>query len=177
MLKSRIELSDVKISDLIIPEDLRNGGYNLGDLLNMPNLHNIWNSIPHADAYQLSRMKLLGSIYKGSILEFYCNDRENDIDCIPNINLINQSVNKYISINFENLHEIINIINDENTCCVHLRNGDLETEKDYIKIIINLSKKFNKIIILSNYNTIFYLFIKNSIRFHKYYKSYLFLFK
>ena len=149
MLKSSINVSDIQITDLIIPEDLRNGGYNLGDLLNIPNLNNDWNSIPHADIHQLNRMKLLGSIYKDSILQFYCNGRSNDEESIPNINLIKQSVNKFISINYENLYEIINIIKDTNTCCVHLRNGDLESENDYINIIINLSKKFNKIIILS----------------------------
>jgi hypothetical protein len=149
MLKRILNESDIVITDKIIPEDGRKGGYNIGDLLNMPHLANIWGSSPHADLGALNRMKLLANNYKDSVLDYYCSGRINDEENVPNINLIKNAVEQFKTKNQEILEDIRIVVKEGNVCCVHIRNGDLDTELDFIKIIIRLSYKFNKIIILS----------------------------
>jgi hypothetical protein len=68
---------------------------------------------------------------------------------VPNIQLINYSLNIFIEENKDKLIDIFNIVKDPNTCCVHIRNGDLPTETDFINNIIQFSYKFEKIILLS----------------------------
>jgi hypothetical protein len=95
MLKGVLNLSDILITDKTIPEDTRNAGYNLGDLLNMPHLSNTWKSSPHRDSEELYRMNLLGSNYKDSVLDYYCSGRENEEENVPNINLIINAVEQF----------------------------------------------------------------------------------
>lgn len=149
MLKRSINAADIVIYDKIVPEDIRNGGYNVGDLLNMPSLADIWPSNPHADIHALNRMKLLGMNYQDSVVSNYCSSRDDDEEPVPNINRIINSVNEFKSKNEKELEEISAIVKEPNVCCVHIRNGDLNTEHDYINTIIKLSHLFDKIIILS----------------------------
>ena len=148
-MKRFINIEDIIITDKFIPDDERNAGYNIGDLLNMPNLADYWAGNPHADPYALHRMKLLGENYKDSILDYYCSGRENDKEPVPNVNLIIKSCEQFKSKNQEILEDISVIVKQKDVCCVHIRNGDVGTEVNFIDIVIKLSRKFNKIIILS----------------------------
>ena len=149
MLKRVLKLSDISITDKNILKDTRNAGYNLGDLLNMPHLGNMWDSSPHRNSEELYRMNLLGSNYKNSVLDYYCSGRENEEENVPNINLIINAVEQFKTKNQQILKDISVIVKEDNVCCVHVRNGDLDTEDDFIKVIIKLSYRFNKIILLS----------------------------
>jgi hypothetical protein len=148
-MKRNISDNDIIIRDNFIKEDERNAGYNLGDLLNMPSLLGIWNQKPHHDSYSLYRMNLLGDMYNDSILSYYCLNRENNDEIVPNINLIVNSTQSFIEKNTDTYKHIFDIVKDPENCCVHIRNGDCRTEDDYINLVINLSHKFKKIIILS----------------------------
>jgi hypothetical protein len=147
MLK-QVGYEDIKIYEKLIVEDTRRAGYNIGDLLNMPFLDNTWNRNPHNDNEILNRMNLIGDNYKGSVLNYYCEHRNID-DLVPNINLIVESVAYYNEMNKHNYEEILNIVKDKHTLCVHVRSGDLMTELEFINKIQQLSYRFKKIIILS----------------------------
>jgi hypothetical protein len=139
---------DIQIHEKPIEEDTRQAGYNIGDLLNMPYLDNTWISNPHYNNDGLNRMNLIGNAYKGSILNYYCEHRTID-DPVPNINLIVESVAYYNEMNKHKYEDILNIVKDKDTLCVHVRSGDLMTEMDFINKIEQLSYKFKKIILLS----------------------------
>ena len=147
-MKKYITLNDIVIKIEYIEEDNRNAGYNIGDLLNMPHLNNDWVSCPHVNKGQLDRMNLIGNKYTNSILYYYCSHRENE-ENVPNISRIVDSVETYKTNNKDTLKNMIDIVKDSKTLCVHVRNGDLHTEPDFIKLIINISHKVDKIIILS----------------------------
>lgn len=149
MLKRSIDIEDIVIYDKIIAEDTRNAGYNIGDLLNMPAIGDIWPSNPHANLPALERMKCLGMHYQDSIVSYYCSSREDDEEPVPNINRIINSVEHFKAKNEKVLEDISLIVKEPNVCCVHIRNGDLNTEDEYINTVIKLSFLFDKIIILS----------------------------
>ena len=147
MLKQLV-YEDVKIHEKTIEEDTRSAGYNIGDLLNMPYLDNTWNSNPHHDTNLLNRMNLISDNYKGSILNYYC-ERRGLNDPVPNIQLIVESVAYYNEINKHKYEDILKIVKDKDTLCVHVRSGDLMTEMEFMNKIEQLSHKFKKIILLS----------------------------
>ena len=147
MLK-QVVYEDINIYEKTIVEDTRRAGYNIGDLLNMPFLDNTWNRNPHNDNEILKRMNLIGDNYKGSILNYYCEHRTVD-DPVPNINLIVESVAYYNEMNKHKYEDILKIVKDKHTLCVHVRSGDLMTELEFINKIQQLSYRFKKIIILS----------------------------
>lgn len=149
MLKRSIDITDVVINDKIVEEDTRSAGYNIGDLLNMPNLCDCWPCNPHYNDDALERMKLLGQHYPDSILSYYCSTRKHNAEHVPNIKRVINSVNYFKCKNEADLEDISIIVKEPDVCCVHIRSGDLDTEQDYINIIIKLSHLFNKIIILS----------------------------
>lgn len=144
-MKKMITIEDIYKDNIVISEDTRQAGYNLGDLLNMPYLNEQWNNNPHHNNDALERMNLLSKYYKNSILEYYCKDRTEN-ECVPNIVRIVDSVNKFNE-HFNN--PIFDIITKQTTLCVHIRNGDLETETDYINLIKYLSTQYEIVIILS----------------------------
>jgi hypothetical protein len=147
MLKQLV-YEDVKIYEKEIKEDTRKAGYNIGDLLNMPFLDNTWNNNPHQDKDLLNRMNLIGENYKDSILNYYCTHRK-ESDPVPNINLIVESVSYYNEMNKHKFKDILDIVKDKDTLCVHVRTGDLMTELEFINKIEQLSYKFKRIILLS----------------------------
>uniref|UniRef100_A0A6C0JQ20 Uncharacterized protein n=1 Tax=viral metagenome TaxID=1070528 RepID=A0A6C0JQ20_9ZZZZ len=147
MLKQLV-YDDVKIYEKQIDEDTRKAGYNIGDLLNMPFLDNTWNRTPHHDMDLLKRMNLIGKNYKGSILNYYCDHRK-ESDPVPNINLIVESVTYYNEINKHKYEDVLNIVKDKDTLCVHVRSGDLMTELGFINKIEEMSYKFKRIVLLS----------------------------
>ena len=147
MLK-QVVYEDINIYEKTIVEDTRRAGYNIGDLFNMPYLDNTWNRNPHHEISILNRMNLLGANYPNSILNYYCQHRHAD-DPVPNINLIVESVAYYNEMNKHKYENILNIVKDKNTLCVHVRTGDLMTELEFINKIQQLSYKFKKIILLA----------------------------
>jgi hypothetical protein len=114
----------------------------------MPSLADAWNQSPHASPEVLKRMYLIANNYEKSVLWYYCLNRK-DNDIVPNISLIKDSVSKFTNDNIHSLSDIINIVKDPTCICVHIRNGDLDTEENYIKYIENISRMFNKVILLS----------------------------
>jgi hypothetical protein len=138
------------ISNIIIECIINDSiGYNLGDLLNMPYLSDTWNSSPHAGKGLLNRMEMIGKTHKDSILYYYCLSRKELDENIPNINRIRDAVEEYKNNNNKQLEEIKKIVTSPDVCCIHVRNGDQETEQDFIDIIIKLANEFKQIIILS----------------------------
>jgi len=148
-MKRFLEREDIQIRDIIIPEDARAGGYNIGDLLNMPSLYGIWGQNPHASENGLNRMNILGNAYKNSVLWHYCTNRKSNSEIVPNVDLIVESVKKFTEENVHSYRDIMEIAKDPETCCVHVRSGDKGTEDDFVEIISNISKKYKRIILLS----------------------------
>lgn len=128
--------------------DEKNSGYNIGDLLNMPYLGGWWNSNPHHSNELLNRMNIVGENYKGSILSFYVNSRNNQ-DKVPNVNGIKKSIEKFMIKNMDIFEKIKYSLHSPDTLCVHLRCGDRDVESSYISKIESMSKKFKKVYILS----------------------------
>jgi hypothetical protein len=142
-LKRQITADDIIIYDKVIEND--RGGYNLGDLLNMPALLGLWD---YTNPHGKGRMNSLGKIYEYTILSYYCENRK-DKDPIPDVKLINESVKNFTEHNRYLYEDILAVVKDTSTCCVHVRNGDCETEQYYINLIIELSDIFDTIILLS----------------------------
>ena len=142
-LKRHITADDIIIYDKIIEND--RGGYNLGDLLNMPALLGLWD---YTNPHGKGRMNSLGKIYENTILSYYCENRK-DKDPIPDVKLINESVKNFTEHNRYLYEDILAVVKNTSTCCVHVRNGDCETEQYYINLIIELSDIFDTIILLS----------------------------
>ena len=142
-LKRQITADDIIIYDKVIEND--RGGYNLGDLLNMPALLGLWD---YTNPHGKGRMNHLGKIYENTILSYYCENRK-DKDPIPDVKLINESVINFTERNRYMYEDILSVVRNTSTCCIHVRNGDCETEQYYINIIIELSDIFDTIILLS----------------------------
>jgi len=140
---------DIPVPPDKVPGDRRDAGYNIGDLLNMPSLMGIWNQNPHHTDELLYRMYLVGSFFKNSILNKYCAQRDNDEEIVPNIPRIRESVMEYVEENKSKLKDALDMVQHETTLCVHVRNGDLETETEYIELIKKLSKSYETVILLS----------------------------
>lgn len=140
---------DLIIYDKLIANDERNAGYNIGDLLNMPSLHNIWNQDPHADESMLQKMHLIGSNYEQSILNIYCEKREHSGEIVPNISLIQKAVDQFTNEQKHTYANMLELIHLPTTLCVHVRNGDLDTEESYIKCIVEMATNYTHVILLT----------------------------
>ena len=68
---------------------------------------------------------------------------------IISINKIIQSTKDFIHSNVENFKYINKYINDEHCLFVHIRYGDKNVEDNFINLILDLSFKYQHIIILS----------------------------
>jgi hypothetical protein len=123
------------------------GGYNLGDLLNMPYYFAGWTNNPH-QAYNL--YKEATPSFPNSILYYYSTLRTDENEPIPNLQKIIDAIDMYINNNIDKLDNIINKVNDPNVLCIHLRSGDKGIiEDDFVNKINYLSSKYSKIIILT----------------------------
>jgi hypothetical protein len=125
--------------------------YNIGDLLNMPYFWANANNNPHLNANTYNLFKKTALQYKNNILGIYNNYRIDENEPIPNVEKIRLSVDNYIENNQTNniLNNLTLSCNDDNTLVVHLRSGDFGIVEDfYIDSIVNLSAKYEKIIIL-----------------------------
>jgi hypothetical protein len=147
-MKRFITLEDINIYNENDLKKKHRHGYNIGDLLNMPNLSDSWKDTPHQDETILRTMNLVGNTTKSSILSFYCNNRKSS-DSIPDVELIKKSVIQFTDNNKHLYFEILNQVKDPNTLCVHVRNGDIKTEESHINLIEKMSEKYEKVIILS----------------------------
>jgi hypothetical protein len=136
--------------------------YNVGDLLNMPYFFANWNNTPHMSNSMYNIFKKTAIQYKDNILGIYNNYRIDENEPFPNVEKIKLSVDTYIENNKANniLNNLILSCNDDNTLVVHLRSGDQGIVEDYyIDTIVNLSVKYEKIILLcgisqNGYNSI-----------------------
>lgn len=123
-------------------------GYNIGDLLNMPSFWAGWNRNPHNNQAGYDIFLNVAKNYPNTIVYYYSQLRDDESEPIPNMAKIEEAVDLYIKNN--DLSNIINIVNNDETLCVHLRSGDKGIVEDhYIDKINILADKYNKIIILS----------------------------
>jgi len=97
----------------------------IGDLLNMPFLGGWWNGSPHNNDNDLQRMNMIGTVYTGSILHYYIQDRPHN-ETIPNIPRLIKSVEMYEEKHKNSFLTIYNEVQEKNILCVHLRSGDKE---------------------------------------------------
>lgn len=128
--------------------DTNTNGYNIGDLLNMPSFWAYWNRNPHNNQSAYDAYLNVVKHYPNTIVYYYSQLRTDESEPIPNMSKIENAIELYIQNN--DLSNIINIVNHDETLCVHLRSGDKGIVEDhYIDKINNLADKYNKIIILS----------------------------
>jgi hypothetical protein len=134
---------DIKIHDLDVKfTDKRQAGYNLGDLLNMPYLSDVWGETTGRET-----MYSVAHTCKGSILNMYCRGKPKN-ETVPNIPRLVNSVQQYMKENQHHLHHVLNLARDDDCLCVHVRSGDLEVSSKYVRVIKDLSKRFRTVIIL-----------------------------
>ena len=127
--------------------DINMNGYNIGDLLNMPSFWVGWNRNPHHNQDKYDAFLNVSKNYPNTIVYYYFKLRNDNTEPIPNMEKIEEAIKLYIINN--DVSNIINKVNDDNTLCVHLRSGDKGiVDDDYINKINDLSNKYNKIIIL-----------------------------
>uniref|UniRef100_A0A6C0I9P4 Uncharacterized protein n=1 Tax=viral metagenome TaxID=1070528 RepID=A0A6C0I9P4_9ZZZZ len=149
MLLKRIKKEYIKSYDQVnVPLDTRKAGYNIGDLLNMPSLDDVWPQNPHADSAILKRMNLIGTFFKGSVLHNYCKGRPAN-EKVPCIQRIKNSVNMFTDLYKNDYADVLKLAKKKHTLCVHLRSGDLSTENDFIDTIIKLSNEYKYVLLLS----------------------------
>ncbi len=153
MNRGPLTMSDIVISDdsiygKIPVNDTDKRGYNLGDLLNMCYLQD-GKQNPHGWTGMLERMIICGDFYKDTVLHFYCKKRKKHLERVPNIPLIIESVSMFAEKNMERLKTILPIVKDPETLVVHVRNGDYDTEPQFIDLIIKLSDKYKQVVILA----------------------------
>lgn len=120
------------------------GGYNIGDLLNMPSYWAGWARNPHNDhnIYQ-SYLEAINQ-FPNSILYYYSLQRTDNNEPIPNMIKIESATDLYIENNNKNVN------NDNNILYVHLRSGDKGVVEDlFINKINELTNNYDKIIILT----------------------------
>jgi hypothetical protein len=160
MLKRSILIDDLKIYDL--DKKFGKTGYNISDLLNMPYYWAGWNQNPHADISIYETSCETAKNNPDTILGKYYSSRPSD-ENIPNLNRLSNVIDDYINDNKIKNLDIINIIENTNTLTVHLRSGDYGiVSKNYVDTIYNLSKKFDKVILLSGVNRFIYCEDENS---------------
>ena len=149
MFKStHLDFEDIKVYGKKCAEDKRDAGYNIGDLLNMPFLGGWWKASPHNGEEELERMNLIGNLYEGSILNHYVKNRPPN-EIVPNIPRILQSVDKYEEQNKHSFLTIYNKVQEKNVLCVHLRSGDKEVQPLFIQLISQMSRLYDKTILIS----------------------------
>ena len=148
-MQTRLNECDIPIFDVLITDDKRNAGYNIGDLLNMPFLSHQRQSNPHANTDALNRMNLLANGYPNSILSIYCKNRANVNEPVPCIERIRESTREYIKNNAAELKTMMQLVAKPTTICVHVRSGDRNVELGYISTIERLSKDYETVVLLS----------------------------
>jgi len=146
-----ITRKDISILNQKVPGDSLDAGYNVGDLLNMPALSGVWEQTPHKDEITLYRMHLIACFYKNSVLDRYCRSRNHSDpkEIIPNVDRIRVSLSEYTRENQYNFKDALDIAQKKTTLCIHLRNGDIDSESAYIKLIKKLSSQYDTILLLS----------------------------
>ena len=141
-LRRTVKHSDIKIYDYDydLTTDVRRAGYNIGDLLHMPNLADceLFN--------QNDRHKIVSNIYKNSIFDLYYSSRPSG-EQIPNINRLNNCVEQWHIKNKDQYKTLSNIVSNTNALCVHVRCGDLDVDFKFINKIKEVSEKFNMVIL------------------------------
>jgi hypothetical protein len=123
--------------------DINNVTYNIGDLLLMPKLYC---QSDFKDTSILPAYYDTIKTYPNSILSIYEKLRKNKEEIIPNIDILKKATDNYILLHPE-LNNLLDIINNDDVLCIHLRGGNVNVEEEYIDKIKNISKNYKKIII------------------------------
>jgi hypothetical protein len=124
------------------------GGYNIGDLLNMPSFWAGWNNNPHNNDKYYKAYVTATEQFPNSIIYYYSLLRKDSDEPIPNLHKLEIAVDEYINNN--NLNDVLNKVDDNNILYVHLRSGDKGVVEDnYINNINKLAENYEKIIILT----------------------------
>jgi hypothetical protein len=143
-----LRFEDIQVYGKECLQDTRKAGYNIGDLLNMPFLGGWCNGSPHNNDNDLQRMNMIGTVYTGSILHYYIQDRPLH-ETIPNIPRLIKSVEMYEEKHKQTFLTIYNEVQEKNILCVHLRSGDKEVNPKYIQLISQMSRLYDKTILIS----------------------------
>lgn len=125
------------------------GGYNLGDLLNMPSLLiSEWGRNPHNDYNTYLRAI---QQFPDSIVAFYAKLRQDPQEPIPDPFKVEQAVEMYVSKN----PDLVNRIqqegaSDDQVLYIHLRSGDKGVVEDsFIQAINQVASQYRKLVVLT----------------------------
>lgn len=156
-LKQSIDLSDIQIygKNTVFKGDnkelcvlVKQQGYNMGDLLNMPYLSGQWPQTPHGLYNYLERMYIVSNSFDNSIVNLYCKHRP-DNELVPCIPRLISSVNEYIEQHAELYKDIFSLVKQPDCLCVHIRLGDAFVSEAYVNVIEKLSSQFTTVILLA----------------------------
>jgi hypothetical protein len=133
--------------------DKNKESYIIGDLLNMPYFFANWGKSPHHNEYMYKLFKKTALQYPNNILGIYDKLRTDQNEPIPNVKKIINSIDKYIEYNLvsdTNLKKLLEMCQDKNVLCLHLRCGDKGVvDNEFINKIHEISSSYSKIIILT----------------------------
>lgn len=128
--------------------DVRDAGYNIGDLLNMPFLDDRWGQNKlHDSTEKLDRMVLMATLCPNTILSQYTDTRPPD-EPVPNIPRIRHSVETFCQKHVNEMSNLLRLVQQPSTLTVHIRTGDCMTGGSYLEIIKRMSRKFSNVLIL-----------------------------
>lgn len=133
--------------------DKNKESYIIGDLLNMPYFFANWQTNPHNNEYMYNLFKKTALQYPNNILGIYDKLRTDQNEAIPNVKKINNSIDKYVEYNLDldaNLKKLLEMCQDKNVLCVHLRCGDKGVVDDeFTNKLYQISSSYSKIVILT----------------------------
>lgn len=152
IISSELVENEISIFGTNISSDTRSAGYNIGDLLNIPHLAGFWQATPHNSPEDLSRLYTIGEYYKRSMLSYYIEARPYD-EVVPSIYRIKGALERCICNRTkeeeDELLPFIDVVQDQNTLCVHIRCGDKIVEAEFIALIQDFAKKITRVFIFS----------------------------
>jgi len=123
------------------------GGYAIGDLLNMPSVCGIWYQNPHNSEETYESFLNVSKQYPESILAIYSSLRTDTNEPIPNLSKIEQAVDIY-TIYTKQKHQIL--YDDDQVLFIHLRSGDKGVVEDYyIEKINQVASKYRSLVVLT----------------------------
>lgn len=124
--------------------------YNMGDILNLPRLHesitSAYQKIPHYDYWQYERAC---TTFVPSVVSYYCALRQDENEIIPNATKVRQAVKLYFEEHGRDM-KYINDIQTDTSLCVHVRSGDKGLlSANFLQAIRSLSFNYSSIYFLS----------------------------
>ena len=132
-------------NDITVPNSVLgwDGGYNIGDLLNMPFIEGNSNWPNSYYSFLKEKRELVANAHHGSILHRY----ESRGNVALNIPDFVQAINEFLQYNTV---PNMDIVTDSTTLCVHLRTGDAGViDKGFLETILRISPSFKRTVIFT----------------------------